>query len=87
MDVAFSRDPGQPKTYVQHRMLQQAKDFYAWLEEGAHVYVCGDEKSMARDVHETLIQIVSEQGRVDRDTAEDYVRRLASDHRYQRDVY
>ncbi|QAY77269.1 assimilatory sulfite reductase (NADPH) flavoprotein subunit [Sphingosinicella sp. BN140058] len=87
MDVAFSRDPGQPKTYVQHRMLEQARDLYAWLEEGAHVYVCGDEKSMARDVHDTLIQIVSEQGRVDRDTAEDYVRRLASDHRYQRDVY
>jgi sulfite reductase (NADPH) flavoprotein alpha-component len=42
---------------------------------------------MARDVHETLIRIVSEQGRVDRDTAEDYVRNLASDHRYQRDVY
>ena len=87
MDVAFSRDRGQPKTYVQHRMLEQAADFYAWLEEGAHVYVCGDEKNMARDVHETLIRIVSEQGRVDRDTAEDYVRNLAGDHRYQRDVY
>ncbi|WP_225421548.1 assimilatory sulfite reductase (NADPH) flavoprotein subunit [Sphingomonas parva] len=87
MDVAFSRDRGQPKTYVQHRMLEQAKDLYAWLEEGAHLYVCGDEKSMARDVHETLIRIVAEQGRVDRDTAEAYVRNLASDHRYQRDVY
>lgn len=87
MDVAFSRDRGQPRTYVQHRMLEQAKDVYAWLEEGAHVYVCGDEKNMARDVHDTLIQIVADQGRVDRDTAEDYVRGLASDHRYQRDVY
>jgi sulfite reductase (NADPH) flavoprotein alpha-component len=87
MDVAFSRDKGRPKTYVQHRMLEQAKDFYVWLEEGAHVFVCGDEKNMARDVHETLIQIVADQGRVDRDTAEDYVRNLASDHRYQRDVY
>jgi sulfite reductase (NADPH) flavoprotein alpha-component len=87
MDVAFSRDPGQPKAYVQHRMLEQAKDLYAWLEEGAHIYVCGDEKSMAKDVHETLIRIVSDQGRVDRDTAEAYVRGLATDHRYQRDVY
>jgi sulfite reductase (NADPH) flavoprotein alpha-component len=86
MDVAFSRDKG-PKAYVQHRMLEQAKDLYAWLEEGAHVYVCGDEKNMARDVHETLIQIVAEQGRVDRATAENYVRNLAGDHRYQRDVY
>ena len=87
MDVAFSRDRGQPKRYVQHRLLEQASDLYAWLEEGAHVYVCGDEKSMARDVHDTLIQIVAEHRRVDHDTAEDYVRRLAADHRYQRDVY
>ena len=87
MDVAFSRDPGQPKVYVQHRMLEQAADLYAWIEDGAHIYVCGDEKTMARDVHDTLIRIVSEQGRVDADTAHDYVRNLASDHRYQRDVY
>jgi sulfite reductase (NADPH) flavoprotein alpha-component len=87
LDTAFSRDRGQPKTYVQHRMIEQAKDLYAWLEEGAHVYVCGDEKSMARDVHETLIQIVADQGGLDRDGAEDYVRRLAADQRYQRDVY
>ena len=86
MDVAFSRD-GADKVYVQHRMLEQAKDLYAWLEEGAHFYVCGDEKQMARDVHETLIRIVAEQGRVERETAEAYVRKLAADHRYQRDVY
>lgn len=86
MDVAFSRDSG-PKAYVQHRMLEQAQDLYAWIEEGAHIYVCGDEKSMARDVHETLIRIVAEQGRVEREGAEAYVRQLAADHRYQRDVY
>jgi sulfite reductase (NADPH) flavoprotein alpha-component len=86
MDVAFSRDAGE-KVYVQHRMLAQAKDLYAWLEEGAHFYVCGDEKQMARDVHETLIRIVAEQGRAERETAEAYVRKLAADHRYQRDVY
>jgi sulfite reductase (NADPH) flavoprotein alpha-component len=87
MDVAFSRDRGQPKAYVQHRMLEQAKDLYAWLEEGAHFYVCGDEKNMARDVHETLIQIVADQGRIEREAAEAYVRNLAAEHRYQRDVY
>jgi sulfite reductase (NADPH) flavoprotein alpha-component len=86
MDVAFSRDAG-VKVYVQHRMMERAAELWAWLEEGAHLYVCGDEKTMARDVHETLIAIVAQEGRVDRDMAEDYVRRLAAGHRYQRDVY
>lgn len=86
MDVAFSRDKG-PKVYVQHRMREQAADLYAWLEEGAHVYVCGDATAMAPDVHEALISIVAEQGGKDRETAEDYVRNLAASHRYQRDVY
>ena len=86
MDAAFSRDAAD-KVYVQHRMLEQAKDLYSWLEEGAHLYVCGDEKHMARDVHETLIRIVAEQGRVNRDAAEAYVTKLAGEHRYQRDVY
>src|SRR3546814_4571400 len=44
MDVAFSRDQG-VKTYVQHRLLEQAADLYAWLDEGAHLYVCGDARS------------------------------------------
>jgi len=86
MDVAFSRDAG-AKVYVQHRMLEQAKDLYAWLEEGAHLYVCGDSAALAPDVHETLIRIVAEQGARDREAAEDYVRQLTADHRYQRDVY
>ncbi len=86
MDVAFSRDKS-VKVYVQHRMLERAKDLYAWLEEGAHLYVCGDANALAPDVHETLIRIVAEQGGKDRDGAEDYVRRLTADHRYQRDVY
>jgi sulfite reductase (NADPH) flavoprotein alpha-component len=86
LDVAFSRD-GADKTYVQHRMLEQSRDLYAWLEEGAHFYVCGDEKAMARDVHEALIQLVEREGGQPRDAAEDYVRRLSAEHRYQRDVY
>lgn len=86
MDVAFSRDAG-AKVYVQHRMLEQAADLFAWLEEGAHVYVCGDATNMAPDVHEALISIVASEGRVERDSAEDYVLNLTRDHRYQRDVY
>jgi sulfite reductase (NADPH) flavoprotein alpha-component len=86
MDVAFSRDGGR-KDYVQHRMQQQGRDLFAWLEEGAHVYVCGDAANLAPDVHEALIGIVQTHGGQDREEAEDYVRGLQSDHRYQRDVY
>lgn len=86
LDVAFSRDGG-AKTYVQHRMHEQSRDLFGWLEQGAHVYVCGDEKAMARDVHEALIGIVEREGGRSREAAEDYVRKLAADRRYQRDVY
>ncbi|WBX85135.1 assimilatory sulfite reductase (NADPH) flavoprotein subunit [Sphingosinicella microcystinivorans] len=86
MDVAFSRDAAE-KTYVQHRMKEQAKDVFAWLEAGAHIYVCGDAANLAPDVHETLIDIVAAEARTGREAAEDYVRSLQSDHRYQRDVY
>jgi sulfite reductase (NADPH) flavoprotein alpha-component len=86
LDVAFSRD-GPEKTYVQHRMLEQSRDLFAWLEDGAHFYVCGDEKAMASDVHRTLIEIVEREGGRSREAAEDYVRNLAAEHRYQRDVY
>lgn len=86
MDVAFSRD-GPVKAYVQHRMLEQAGDIYAWLEDGAHFYVCGDEKQMARDVHQALVEIVAAQGSMGPDQAREYVNALAAEQRYQRDVY
>jgi sulfite reductase (NADPH) flavoprotein alpha-component len=86
LDVAFSRDRAD-KTYVQHRMLENASELYAWLEDGAHFYVCGDEKAMAHDVHRALIDIVEREGGRSRENAEDYVRNLAAEHRYQRDVY
>ena len=63
------------------------RDLYAWLEEGAHLYVCGDEKAMAPDVHAALIEIVEREGGPAREAAEDYLARLAAEHRYQRDVY
>ncbi|TXH82429.1 MAG: assimilatory sulfite reductase (NADPH) flavoprotein subunit [Rhizobium sp.] len=90
MDVAFSRDriaEGREKTYVQHRMEERAHDLFDWLEDGAHIYVCGDAAHLAPDVHETLIDIVAQQAHTGREAAEDYVRSLQADHRYQRDVY
>ena len=86
MDVAFSRDSNE-KIYVQHRMKEQSRDIFAWLEAGAHIYVCGDAADLAPDVHNTLIDIVTTEARTGREAATDYVRSLQSDHRYQRDVY
>lgn len=86
MDVAFSRDRTD-KVYVQHRMKEQARQVFAWLEEGAHVYVCGDAANLAPDVHQALIDIVASEAHTSHDAAEDYVRSLQADHRYQRDVY
>ena len=86
LDLAFSRDQPE-KIYVQHRMLQQAKDLYQWLEEGAHFYVCGEAARMAHDVHETLISIVESQAGISREAAEAYVENLKKTKRYQRDVY
>ncbi|WP_010649759.1 assimilatory sulfite reductase (NADPH) flavoprotein subunit [Oceanobacillus massiliensis] len=86
MDVAFSRD-GKEKVYVQHRMLEQSKDLYQWLEEGAHVYVCGDEKQMASDVHATLAVILQQEGGLSDAEAEVYLSEMRKQKRYQRDVY
>ncbi|RYE78169.1 MAG: sulfite reductase [NADPH] flavoprotein alpha-component, partial [Hyphomicrobiales bacterium] len=86
MDVAFSRD-GTAKTYVQHRMLERGVELYAWLEDGAHLYVCGDAKAMAPDVHKALLTIVETVGGHTPEAAEEYVRTLQRDGRYQRDVY
>lgn len=86
VDVAFSRDQ-KDKLYVQHRLRERAKDVYAWLEEGAYIYVCGDANAMAHDVHEALTDIVAEQGGKDADAAAEYVKRLQKEKRYQRDVY
>ena len=86
LDVAFSRDQPE-KVYVQDRMIQQAKELYQWLEEGAHFYVCGDANRMAHDVHEALISIVENQAGISREAAEAYVEDLKKTKRYQRDVY
>jgi sulfite reductase (NADPH) flavoprotein alpha-component len=86
LDVAFSRDQPE-KIYVQHRMAERAKNLYAWLEEGAHFYVCGDAARMAVDVHEALVSIFQNQGGKSREAAEACVEELKKTKRYQRDVY
>lgn len=86
LDTAFSRDQEQ-KVYVQDRMLEQAPQFWAWLQDGASIYVCGDASRMAKDVDATLHTIVEKQGGMNQDNAQEYVRHLKDEHRYHRDVY
>lgn len=86
MDVAFSRDQAE-KVYVQHRIKENAVELFAWLERGAHVYVCGDANRMAKDVHTALIEVIAEQSGKSAEQAEDYLKALRSAKRYQRDVY
>jgi sulfite reductase (NADPH) flavoprotein alpha-component len=86
MDVAFSRD-GAQKVYVQHRMLEQGQELYAWLEAGAHLYVCGDAEFMAPDVDAALRQVVQRHGGLSEERADEYVLELQRQRRYQKDVY
>jgi sulfite reductase (NADPH) flavoprotein alpha-component len=86
LDLAFSRDQAE-KIYVQHRMIERGRDLYAWLQEGAHVYVCGEAGKMAADVHEALISIVEKESGKGREAAVEYVETLQANKRYQRDVY
>jgi sulfite reductase (NADPH) flavoprotein alpha-component len=88
LDLAFSRDQ-KHKIYVQHRMQERAKELWAWLQQGACFYVCGDAKRMAKDVHETLIAIAKEQGGLSPEAAANYVNvtLMKTEKRYLRDVY
>lgn len=86
MDVAFSRDQAE-KIYVQDRLKEQAAEVFAWLERGAHLYICGDANRMAKDVHQTLVEIIQDHGKLSAEQAEDYLKSLRSNKRYQKDVY
>ncbi|MCS7064585.1 MAG: sulfite reductase subunit alpha [Methylacidiphilales bacterium] len=88
LHTAFSRDQSE-KIYVQHRMLENSRQLWDWLQNGAYFYVCGDAKRMAKDVHETLIQIAQKEGGLDREAAENYVNVTLSktEKRYLKDVY
>jgi sulfite reductase (NADPH) flavoprotein alpha-component len=85
-DTAFSRDQAH-KVYVQHRLLEKSKEVYAWLEEGASFYVCGDAARMAKDVDVALHQIVEKEGSTTPEAAAEYVETLKKNKRYKRDVY
>lgn len=86
LDVAFSRDQ-RDKVYVQHRLLEQAKNVYSWLERGAHIYVCGNSDRMAGDVNKELLEVLRTEGGLPEERAAEYLSGLKSAHRYQRDVY
>ena len=86
LDVAFSRDQPE-KVYVQDVMREHANELYEWLKKGAYFYVCGDAERMAKDVHETLIEIIGKEGNLSREESVAYVDQLKKDKRYQRDVY
>lgn len=86
IDLAFSRDQPE-KIYVQHRLWERRADIRGWLEEGAHLYVCGDEKGMARDVDDTLVRILAEGAKGDAAAGAAKLKELAKAGRYQRDVY
>lgn len=86
LNLAFSRDTAE-KVYVQHRLQQNAAELYDWIQQGAVIYVCGDEKTMGTDVHETLITIIEQQGKQSREEAVTFVKQLQQQKRYQRDVY
>jgi sulfite reductase (NADPH) flavoprotein alpha-component len=86
LDTVFSRDQAE-KIYVQDRMLGNANELFSWLESGAHFYVCGDAKRMAKDVDAALHKVIETAGGRTAEQAVEYVSRLKTEKRYQRDVY
>ncbi|MGH8646442.1 MAG: sulfite reductase subunit alpha [Gammaproteobacteria bacterium] len=86
LNTAFSRDQ-QDKLYVQHRMVQNSKALWAWLQEGAYFYVCGDATRMAPDVDAALHRIAVQVGQLTEEGAAQYVKKLAAEGRYLKDVY
>lgn len=86
IETAFSRDQ-EEKIYVQDKLLNCAKELYQWLEEGAHIYVCGDAKEMAKAVETTLVNIISAQRCVDTKWAKEHLKELKRRGRYLLDVY
>ena len=86
VSTAWSRQ-GKEKVYVQHKLRENAADVWQWLQNGAHVYVCGDALRMAKDVEQALLDIIAEHGNMSLDDADEYLSELRENKRYQRDVY
>ncbi|KFK93457.1 MULTISPECIES: NADPH-dependent assimilatory sulfite reductase flavoprotein subunit [unclassified Serratia (in: enterobacteria)] len=86
IDLAWSRD--QPhKVYVQDKLREQGAEIWRWIQQGAHIYVCGDANRMAKDVENTLLALVAEHGGMDTEQADEFLSELRFERRYQRDVY
>ncbi|WP_428911850.1 sulfite reductase subunit alpha [Niallia sp. Krafla_26] len=81
IETAFSRDTDQ-KVYVQHKMLENSQELFKWLENGAYFYVCGDKQRMAKDVHNTLLEVIEKEGTMTREAAEAYLNDLQKQGRY-----
>jgi sulfite reductase (NADPH) flavoprotein alpha-component len=86
LDLAWSRDQRE-KLYVQHLMLQNGAELWAWLSQGAAFYVCGDASRMAKDVDQALLQVAEEHGKLSAADAAAFISQLKKDKRYLRDVY
>ncbi|MCL1124308.1 assimilatory sulfite reductase (NADPH) flavoprotein subunit [Shewanella surugensis] len=86
LDLAFSRDQAH-KVYVQHKITEQGEALWQWLEQGAHLYICGDAERMAKDVHQALIDVAITHGEMSLEQAQAYFETLRTDKRYQKDVY
>lgn len=86
IDLAWSRDQAE-KVYVQDKIRAKGAEVWRWIEEGAHLYVCGDANRMAKDVEQALLDVVVEHGGMDRETADEFLSELRIERRYQRDVY
>ncbi|MBH2881389.1 NADPH-dependent assimilatory sulfite reductase flavoprotein subunit [Serratia ureilytica] len=86
IDLAWSRDQ-QHKIYVQDKLREQGAEVWRWIQEGAHIYVCGDANRMAKDVEHTLLELVAEHGGMDTEQADEFLSELRLERRYQRDVY
>lgn len=86
LSLAFSRDQKE-KIYVQHRILERGAEIYRWMEEGAHLYVCGDASRMAKDVQQALMDVIAAHGGKTPEEAKAYLEVMRKAKRYQRDVY
>ncbi|MDC9582630.1 NADPH-dependent assimilatory sulfite reductase flavoprotein subunit [Xenorhabdus sp. PR6a] len=86
IDLAWSRDQ-QHTVYVQDKLREQGEEVWRWIQDGAHLYVCGNANRMARDVEQALLDIISQQGGMDAEQADEFLSELRLERRYQRDVY
>lgn len=86
IDLAWSRDQ-QQKVYVQDKLCEQGAELWRWINDGAHIYVCGDANRMAKDVEHTLLEVIAEYGAMDAEAADEFLSELRVERRYQRDVY